>query len=56
MAVICVLELTLNPAADWPPNCTDVTFAKLVPLMTTAYPPAVAPAEFPSEVTVGVAR
>lgn len=52
-AVIWVLLLTVNAAADVAPNLTAVAPAKLVPVTTTVFAPAAAPAVGDSAVTVG---
>ena len=53
VAVICVGELTVKPAAALAPNATAVAPLKLVPVIVTDVPPAVGPAVGEIELTVG---
>src|SRR5436190_10436427 len=53
VAVIVVLVTTVTPVAAVPPIVTVAPETKLVPLMVTAVPPAVAPDDGAMPVTVG---
>jgi hypothetical protein len=53
VAVIDVLEFTVNDAAAMPPNVTALALVKWVPVMVTLVPPAVLPLDVPRLVTVG---
>jgi hypothetical protein len=53
MAVIDVLELTVNEAAGVVPNQTELAPVKFVPVIATEVPPAVLPVEVPRDVTAG---
>ena len=53
VAVIWVAELTVKLVAATDPNCTELTEAKLVPLITTEVPPVEGPEIGVTPVTVG---
>ena len=55
VAVICVALSTVKLLAAVPPKETAVAPVKLVPVITTEVPPAVAPDVGLSDVTVGAA-
>ena len=53
VAVIDVLELTVNDAAGMPPKVTLLALVKFVPVMPTLVPPAVLPLDVPRLEIVG---